>query len=61
MEIDYNQAIKDVHYLISEANTIWSLLGYKNDSMRELNRERYLVCLDQIIETAKKLKQLKRR
>ena len=57
MEKDYNQAIKDVRYLISKANAIWSLLGYKNDSMMELNRERYLVCLDQIIEIAKELKQ----
>ena len=58
MKRDFRKANNDAQYMLNTVLEVKTLLGYKNDSILEMNRTRYLSDLDQIIEIAKELKKL---
>ena len=57
-DFNFKKASNDVQYMLDTVLEVKTLLGYKDDSMLEMNRTRYLSDLDQIIEIAKELKKL---
>lgn len=58
MKRDFRKANNDAQYMLNTVLEVKTLLGYKNDSILEMNRTKYLSDLDQIIEIAKELKKL---
>ena len=58
MKRDFRKANNDAQYMLNTVLEVKTLLGYKNDSILEMNHTRYLSDLDQIIEIAKELKKL---